>query len=111
MTRMVDADDLVSAYEIAAIYDVSIGTAYDWALREDFPPPVLTFGKKYRIWLLSKVSEYFDARKPAPVEHGTWQCHRRGCRCPACRAAWAAHMRAYRRRAASPSNSSPDGGS
>lgn len=99
MTRMIDPDDLVGAHEIASFFEVAIGTVYGWANRHDFPAPVKAFGKKYRIWLMPQVCGWFEALpRPIEPEHGTWQCFRRGCRCEACREAWAAYMRAYRQR-------------
>lgn len=101
MTRMVDVDNLVSPAEIADVYPVTLGTVYEWALRPDFPPPVATFSKKFRVWLLSDVDQWVRLHdQPEPSRHGTHYRYGTGCRCDECRAAKNAYMRAYRRRRA-----------
>lgn len=95
--RLVSANDLVGATEIADLLERSHTHVYLWFDQPDFPRPVAIIGKKTRIYLMSEVRAWFDAR-PVPPEHGTTGGYQRGCRCDLCTVAHREYHREWKRR-------------
>jgi predicted DNA-binding transcriptional regulator AlpA len=94
----VDTTELVSAAEIADLAECALSTVYTWLDGNDFPKPVVTFGKKFRVYLLSEVSAWLNAR-PVPEEHGTVGAYQRCAeKCAECRRANREYQRAWRAR-------------
>ncbi len=94
----VDTTELVSAAEIADLAERPLSSVYLWLDRDDFPAPVRTFGKKFRVYLHADVVAWLNAR-PRPAEHGTLGAYQRCVeRCADCRRANAEYQRAWRQR-------------
>jgi predicted DNA-binding transcriptional regulator AlpA len=94
----VDTIDLVSAAEIASMVEQAVSTVYLWLDKDDFPRPVVTFGKKFRVYLWPEVLAWVNAR-PQPAEHGTVGAYQRCVeRCEDCRRANTEYQRAWRQR-------------
>ena len=95
--RLVSVADLASALQIAEEFGLTRQAVYHWVERPDFPRPVASLGKKFRVWLLSEVREWRAANPPPVAGHGASAYRGRGCRCEVCRTSHAEKQREERR--------------